>query len=212
MWGSQSYALDFRQVGGNTHNNTVRNNFLFGTVRFDSSSADSDFAGNLVAACFGNAIDNANITATAPNSYGFRGEGTQEWPTIWARDPAYVLAPPTGMTAFIRSFVKSMDFADSPVYSKPRTLTSSGATINAQDVDIISSCSVDNTIALPAPQQSLGRALYINTTTAHAVTSSIANVVPVGGGAPGYPILAATAGKNCRIVSDGTNWIITQAN
>jgi hypothetical protein len=37
-------------------------------------------------------------------------------------------------------------------------------------------------------------------------------VVPLAGGAAGTAILAATAGKYATLVSDGTNWIITQAN
>ena len=34
----------------------------------------------------------------------------------------------------------------------------------------------------------------------------------LAGGAAGTPILAATAGKFAQLVSDGTNWIIMQAN
>ena len=46
---------------------------------------------------------------------------------------------------------------------------------------------------------------------AFTVVSASSNVVPLTGGAAGTAILAATAGKWCTLVSDGTNWITMQA-
>ena len=47
---------------------------------------------------------------------------------------------------------------------------------------------------------------------AQTVVSASANVKPIGSNTAGTAILAATAGKFATLVSDGTNWIIMQAN
>lgn len=64
---------------------------------------------------------------------------------------------------------------------------------------------------LPAASAWTGRIVYIKTIQAQTVVSASANVVPLIGGAAGTAILAATAGKWAKLVSDGSNWIITAA-
>jgi len=57
-----------------------------------------------------------------------------------------------------------------------------------------------------------GRILKVLTQFAGTVTSASSNIVPLAGGAAGTAILAATAGKFAVLQSNGTNWLITEAN
>jgi hypothetical protein len=69
------------------------------------------------------------------------------------------------------------------------------------------------TVTLPtAAAPNIGREIMLKTIAAFTVVSASANVVPLVGGAAGTAILAATAGKYATLVSDGTNWVIMQAN
>lgn len=65
---------------------------------------------------------------------------------------------------------------------------------------------------LPAAASFPGRELHAtNIGGAFALTSASSNVVPKAGGAAGTAILPATDGVWATLVSDGTNWVITQA-
>lgn len=74
-----------------------------------------------------------------------------------------------------------------------------------------------NKMVLPTPTTCKGRQLTIINHQAQAVISSdgggapVSNVIAITGGAAGSAVLAATAGKWCDMVSDGTNWIIYRA-
>jgi hypothetical protein len=68
------------------------------------------------------------------------------------------------------------------------------------------------TVTLPAASSWTGREVMLKTIAAFTVVSASSNVVPLVGGAASTAILAATAGKYATLVSDGTNWIIMQAN
>jgi hypothetical protein len=68
------------------------------------------------------------------------------------------------------------------------------------------------TLTLPTAASWTGRELMIKTTANQSVVSIASNVVPLAGGAAGTAILTNTAGKWATLVSDGSNWIIMQAN
>lgn len=68
------------------------------------------------------------------------------------------------------------------------------------------------TVTLPAPASFPGREIMIKTIQAQTVVSATANVIPLAGGAAATAILAATTGKYAVLVSNGTNWEITQGN
>jgi hypothetical protein len=67
-------------------------------------------------------------------------------------------------------------------------------------------------VTLPAAASWTGRPIKILNYQAQTVTSASANVVPIDGTAASAAILAATAGKYATLVSDGTNWLIMEAN
>lgn len=66
------------------------------------------------------------------------------------------------------------------------------------------------TVTLPSASASTGRVLRFQNYQPQTLVSASSNVVPLVGGAAGTAILAAVAGDTCTLVSDGTNWIMTQ--
>jgi hypothetical protein len=66
------------------------------------------------------------------------------------------------------------------------------------------------TVTLPAAASYSGRVLYFQNYQAQTLVSASSNVVPIGGGAAGTSILLASAGDQSTLVSNGTNWIMTQ--
>jgi len=66
------------------------------------------------------------------------------------------------------------------------------------------------TATLPAAASYTGRILRFQNYQAQTLVSASSNVVPLVGGAAGTAILAAVAGDTATLVSDGSNWIMTQ--
>ena len=66
------------------------------------------------------------------------------------------------------------------------------------------------TVTLPAPSSSTGRVLHFQNYQAQTLVSASSNVIPLAGGAATTAILEAVSGANATLVSDGTNWIMTQ--
>ena len=68
------------------------------------------------------------------------------------------------------------------------------------------------TVTLPTASANTGRVLYFLNYQNQTLVSASSNVVPLAGGSAGTAILEAVAGANATLVSDGTNWIMTQYN
>ena len=66
------------------------------------------------------------------------------------------------------------------------------------------------TATLPTASSYSGRVLRFQNYQAQTLVSASSNVVPIVGGAAGTAILNAVAGDTCTLVSDGTNWVMTQ--
>lgn len=66
------------------------------------------------------------------------------------------------------------------------------------------------TVTLPSASTSTGRVLHFLNYQAQTLVSASSNVVPLAGGAAGTAILEAVAGANATLVSNGTNWVMTQ--
>ena len=66
------------------------------------------------------------------------------------------------------------------------------------------------TVTLPTASTNTGRVLHFQNYQAQTRVSASSNVVPLAGGAATTAILEAVAGANATLVSDGTNWIMTQ--
>jgi hypothetical protein len=66
------------------------------------------------------------------------------------------------------------------------------------------------TVTLPTPSTNTGRVLHFQNYQAQTLVSASSNVVPLVGGSASTAILEAVAGDTCTLVSNGTNWLITQ--
>lgn len=66
------------------------------------------------------------------------------------------------------------------------------------------------TVTLPTASANTGRELHFQNYQAQTLVSASSNVVPLAGGSATTAILEAVAGANATLVSDGTNWIMTQ--
>ena len=83
--------------------------------------------------------------------------------------------------------------------------------VGATDVWVINNKSGSScTVTLPTASSYTGRVLYFQNYQAQTLVSASSNVVPLAGGAATTAILEAVAGANATLVSDGTNWIMTQ--
>jgi hypothetical protein len=67
------------------------------------------------------------------------------------------------------------------------------------------------TVTLPSAATNVGRELYFQNYQAQTLVSASSNVVPIVGGAATTAILEAVAGNTATLVSDGTNWVMTQS-
>jgi hypothetical protein len=66
------------------------------------------------------------------------------------------------------------------------------------------------TATLPAAASYSGRVLHFQNYQAQTLISASSNVVPLAGGAASTSILLASSGDSATLVSDGTNWLMTQ--
>lgn len=94
----------------------------------------------------------------------------------------------------------------------PVTVTGTSATVGATTSTLIINASGGFTLTFPAAATYPGRWLTIKNISAQTIISAASNVVPLAGGAAGTALLSNTAGKFARLQSDGTNWIIMEAN
>lgn len=84
-------------------------------------------------------------------------------------------------------------------------------TVAATDTWIINNKSGSTcTATLPSPAANIGRVLYFQNYQNQFLVSASSNVVPRAGGAAATAILADEAGDTATLVSDGSNWIMTQ--
>jgi hypothetical protein len=92
----------------------------------------------------------------------------------------------------------------------PATYTANFS-VATTDVWIINNKSGSScTATLPTASSYTGRTLYFINYQAQTLVSASSNVVPLVGGAAGTAILNAVAGDTCTLVSNGTNWVMTQ--
>ena len=94
--------------------------------------------------------------------------------------------------------------------SAPVTQTAN-FTVAATDVWTINNKSGSTcTVTLPTPSTNTGRVLYFQNYQVQALVSASSNVVPLAGGSAATSILLASSGDSATLVSDGTNWLMTQ--
>jgi hypothetical protein len=108
------------------------------------------------------------------------------------------------------SFAAGTLAATTSAPSAPVTQTAN-FTVAATDVWSINNKSGSTcTVTLPTPSTNSGRVLYFQNYQTQALVSASSNVVPLAGGAAATSILLASSGDSATLVSDGTNWLMTQ--
>jgi hypothetical protein len=91
------------------------------------------------------------------------------------------------------------------------SVVTASATVNGES-NVVCNYAGTVTLTLPAASSNSGRSIRIKTITANTVISASSNVKPINSDTAGTAILAATAGKFATLVSNGTDWIIMEAN
>ena len=106
--------------------------------------------------------------------------------------------------------VGAINAAISALTPAPVTYTSDFS-VATTDLWIINNKSGSScTATLPTASSNTGRVLHFQNYQAQTLVSASSNVVPLAGGSATTAILEAVAGANATLVSDGTNWIMTQ--
>lgn len=108
--------------------------------------------------------------------------------------------------------IAKLTVGGSVAYNAPVTNASGTYTVGTGDNWIICNYSLTTTVTLPAASSYTGRIIAFKTVQAQTVVSASSNVVPLASTTAGTSILAATAGKWAKLVSDGTNWVIMEGN
>jgi hypothetical protein len=109
-------------------------------------------------------------------------------------------------TAISAAVVNTDYFAPSAPVTKTADFT-----VAATEVWLINNKSGSTcTVTLPTPSTNSGRVLYFQNYQVRALVSASSNVVPLAGGAATTSILLASSGDSATLVSDGTNWLMTQ--
>lgn len=115
-----------------------------------------------------------------------------------------------GLQAQPQIDVASITAAINALSSAPVTKTAD-FTVAAGETWLINNKSGSTcTVTLPTANTSVGRVLYFQNYQAQTLVSASSNVVPIAGGSAATAILADVAGDTATLVSDGTNWIMTQ--
>ena len=119
----------------------------------------------------------------------------------------------TQSTTSTNGYLSSTDwntFNNKQAVSAPVTKTAD-FTVAATDLWLINNKSGSTcTATLPAASSYSGRVLHFQNYQAQTVVSASSNVVPLTGGAAATSILLASTGDSATLVSDGSNWLMTQ--
>lgn len=109
-------------------------------------------------------------------------------------------------TAISAAVVNTDYFAPSAPVTKTADFT-----VAATEVWLINNKSGSTcTVTLPTASSWTGRVLRFQNYQAQTVVSASSNVVPLTGGAAATSILLASSGDSATLVSDGSNWLMTQ--
>jgi hypothetical protein len=121
------------------------------------------------------------------------------------------------VTTGTQSFVGSKTFTGLVGFQRAiqrpyELITVSSASITTSSTWVVVNNAGTVTLTFPAAASSTGTEFHIKTITNNSVISASSNIAPLAGGSASTSILSATAGKWATLVSDGTNWVIMQAN
>jgi len=152
------------------------------------------------------------VTSVAALTLGTTGTDLSSTVANGTTTPVITLNVPTA-SATNRGALSSTDwstFNSKQSVSAPVTYTANFS-VAATDLWIINNKSGSScTATLPAASSYSGRVLHFQNYQAQTLVSASSNVVPLAGGAAGTSILLASSGDSATLVSDGSNWLMTQ--
>lgn len=197
-------------VGSNFFTLTNPSAITFPRINADNTVSTLDAA--TFRAAIGAGTGNGTVTSVAALTLGTTGTDLSSTVANGTTTPVITLNVPTA-SATNRGALSSTDWstfnAKQPV-AAPVTQTANFS-VGASDVWSINNKSGSScTVTLPTASSNTGRVLYFLNYQAQTLVSASSNVVPLAGGAATTAILEAVAGANATLVSDGTNWIMTQ--
>ena len=173
----------------------VSANGFAGTVATATTTPAITLTTSITGLLYGNGTALAAATVSAPLSYS---AGTLSIPVA---------------TSSANGYLSSTDwstFNNKQAVSAPVTKTAD-FTVAATDLWLINNKSGSTcTTTLPTASSYSGRILHFQNYQAQTLVSTSSNVVPLAGGAAGTSILLASSGDSATLVSDGTNWLMTQ--
>jgi hypothetical protein len=112
----------------------------------------------------------------------------------------------------VNGYLTSTDwntFNNKQSVAAPTTVSTATYAVAATDLWLINNYAGTLTLTLPTASGYSGKVLNIQNYQAFTVVSATSNVIPIAGGAAGTSILLASAGDRCTLVSNGTNWTMT---
>ena len=196
----------------NTFTGTTTN--VAGSIVLRNSLALQNSALDTAASGVGNGADPGNglKIKVAALTLGTTGTDLSSTVANGTTTPVITLNVPTA-SATNRGALSSADwstFNSKQPVSAPVTKTAD-FTVAATEVWLINNKSGSTcTVTLPTPSTNSGRVLYFQNYQTQALVSASSNVVPLAGGAAGTSSLLASSGDSATLVSDGTNWLMTQ--
>jgi hypothetical protein len=144
-----------------------------------------------------------HVSGILPVANGGTGVATASANTVFAGPITGADAPPA-FRALVAADITGL------TYSAPVTKTADFS-VAASDLWLINNKSGSTcTVTLPAASSYTGRILHFQNYQVQALVSASSNVVPIAGGSAGTSILVASSGDQATLVSDGTNWLMTQ--
>jgi hypothetical protein len=144
-----------------------------------------------------------HVSGILPVANGGTGVATATANTVFAGPTSGASAPPA-FRALVAADITGL------TYSAPVTKTADFS-VAATDLWLINNKSGSTcTVTLPIASAYSGRILHFQNYQSQTLVSASSNVVPIAGGAAGTSILVASSGDQATLVSDGTNWLMTQ--
>ena len=156
-----------------------------------------------VAPSYGKIGLTTHVSGILPVANGGTNVATASANTVFAGPTTGADAPPA-FRALVAADITGL------TNSAPVTKTADFS-VAASDLWLINNKSGSTcTVTLPAASSYSGRILHFQNYQVQALVSASSNVVPIAGGSAGTSILVASSGDQATLVSDGTNWLMTQ--